>query len=47
MNIGGIALKFGDDASEQYATLSEAGAFDAFTSQRVFEESCAGILANA
>ena len=41
-----ITLKFGDDGSEQYATLSGMGAFDAFTSQKVFEESGRGILAS-
>ncbi len=41
-----ITLKFGDDGSAQFASLSDAGAFDAFTSQRIFEESGAGILAS-
>ena len=39
-----ITLKFGDDSSEQFAALSNAGAFDAFTSRRIFEESDSGIL---
>ena len=39
-----ITLKFGDDGSEPYATLSEAGAFKEFTSQKIFEES-KGMLA--
>ena len=39
-----ITLKFGSDASEQYASLAHAGAFDAFTSQKIFEDS--GILAS-
>ena len=43
---GQVTLKFGDDGSEQYASLSGMGAFDAFTSRRVFEESGAGILAS-
>ena len=41
-----ITLKFGDDGSEEYAQLSAIGAFDAFTSQRIFEESGKGILAS-
>ena len=41
-----ITLKFGDDGSDQFAALSDAGAFDAFTSQRIFEESGTGILAS-
>ena len=40
-----ITLKFGDDGSEPYATLSEAGAFKEFTSQKIFEESGKGLLA--
>ena len=40
-----ITLKFGDDGSEQFAALSGMGAFDAFTSQRIFEESGKGMLA--
>ena len=41
-----ITLKFGDDGSAQFASLSDMGAFDAFTSQRVFEESVSGLLAS-
>ena len=41
-----ITLKFGDDGSEQYAALASAGAFEEFTSQRIFEGSGAGILAS-
>ena len=41
-----ITLKFGDDGSEEYAKLSAMGAFDAFSSQRIFEESGKGILAS-
>ena len=40
-----ITLKFGDDGSEQFAALSDMGAFDRFTSQKIFEESGKGILA--
>ena len=42
---GEITLKFGDDGSEEYAKLSAMGAFDAFSSQRIFEDSGEGILA--
>ena len=41
----GITLKFGDDGSEEYAKLSALGAFDAFSSQKIFEESGNGFLA--
>ena len=41
-----VALKFGDDGSEQFATLSSSGAFAEFTSQKIFEEEGKGILAN-
>jgi len=40
-----VTLRFGDDGSEQFATLSGTGAFDDFTSQKIFEESGKGILA--
>ena len=40
-----VSLKFGDDGSEQFAALSGIGAFDAFTSEKVFEDKDAGILA--
>ena len=45
-----ITLKFGsgdtpEDAA-QFASLSSIGAFDAFTSRRVFEESDQGLLAD-
>jgi len=40
-----ITFKFGDDGSEEYAKLSAMGAFDAFSSQRIFEESGKGLLA--
>ncbi|MBR4900667.1 MAG: AIDA repeat-containing protein [Victivallales bacterium] len=32
-----ISLKFGDDGSEQYGKLLEMGAFDEFSSERIFE----------
>ena len=41
-----ITLKFGDDSSARYTSLSDMGAFDAFTSRKVFEESGSGILAS-
>jgi len=41
-----ITLKFGDDGSAQFAALSDMGAFDAFTSRKIFEESGKGILAS-
>ena len=41
-----VTLKFGNDGSEQYATLASAGAFEAFTSRRIFEEADKGILAS-
>ena len=41
-----ITLKFGNDGSTQYASLSNAGAFDAFTSRKIFEESDSGTLAS-
>ena len=39
-------LKFGDDGSELYASLAQAGAFLDFTSERIFEESGKGVLAS-
>ena len=39
-----ITLKFGDDGSDQFATLSGMGAFFDATSERIFEESGRGIL---
>ena len=45
--VASVELKFGgtgDDAA-QFAALSGLGAFDAFTSRRVFEESSTGTLA--
>ena len=40
-----VALKFGDDGSEQYANLAAMGAFDAFTSRKIFESAGSGLLA--
>ena len=41
-----ITLKFGDDGSAQYGKLLEAGAFDEFSSERIFENNNKrGILA--
>jgi len=33
-----VTLKFGDDGSAQFTSLSDMGAFDAFTSRKIFEE---------
>ena len=41
-----ITLKFGDDGSDQFATLSGMGAFFDATTERIFEESGKGILAS-
>ena len=41
-----VTLKFGDDGSDEFGALSGMGAFDAFTSQRIFEESGTGMLAS-
>ena len=41
-----IMLKFGDDGSAQFAALSGNGAFNAFSSQKIFEESGKGMLAS-
>ena len=41
-----VTLKFGDDGSEQYAMLAQAGAFVDATTERIFEESGKGILAS-
>ena len=41
-----VTLKFGDDGSEQYAKLLESGAFDEFSSERIFEnKNTRGMLA--
>ena len=41
-----VSLKFGDDGSAQFATLSSMGAFFDATSKRIFEEEGKGILAS-
>jgi len=43
-----ITLKFGENAEDAalFSTLSDMGAFEAFTTQRIYEESDKGILAN-
>ena len=41
-----VTLKFGDDGSAFYSALASAGAFDAFTSECIFEESGKGMLAS-
>jgi len=44
-----VFFKFGSGNEEdaaRFASLSDAGAFDAFTSRMIFEESGAGILAS-
>ena len=41
-----VNLKFGDDGSDQFATLSGMGAFFDATTERIFEESGRGILAS-
>ena len=40
-----VTLKFGDDGSDQFASLSAMGAFADFTSQRINEDSAQGMLA--
>jgi autotransporter passenger strand-loop-strand repeat protein len=50
VKVSGVTLEkitfiFGDDGSAQFAALSGMGAFDAFSSRKIFEESSAGILA--
>ena len=41
-----VNLKFGDDGTDQYAALAQAGAFLDITSERIFEESGKGMLAS-
>ena len=43
-----ITLKFGENAEDAdlFSALSDMGAFDAFSSQRIYEESDKGILSN-
>ena len=40
-----VTLKFGDDGSEQYASLTAQGAFTEISSEKVFEEKTKGLLA--
>ena len=40
-----ITLKFGNDGSELFAMLASGGAFEEFTSQRIFDTNNGGILA--
>ena len=40
-----VSLKFGDDGSEQYASLAVRGAFADCSSEKIFEEQGKGILA--
>ena len=40
-----VTLKFGDDGSEQFTTLQQSGAFEEFTSQKIFEDQNKGMLA--
>ena len=40
-----VSLKFGDDGSEQFASLAVQGAFADFSSEKIFEEQGKGILA--
>ena len=41
----GVSLRFGDDDSEQYTDLLVAGAFDGFTSEKIFEDRNNAMLA--
>ena len=41
-----VTLKFGDDGSDQFASLTSMGAFFDATTERIFEESGKGILAS-
>ena len=40
-----ISLKFGDDGSQQYQDMLAAGAFNEFTSEKIFEDKNRGMLA--
>ena len=40
-----ISVRYGDDGTDEYKALAAAGAFEEFTSQKIFEESGKGILA--
>ena len=42
---GSLTLKFGNDGTALYEELQMASAFDAFTSERIFEEKEKGMLA--
>ena len=41
-----VTLRFGDDGSAQFASLTNLGAFFDATSERIFEESGKGMLAS-
>ena len=43
--VADVALKFGDDGSQQYQDLLAAGAFSDTTSQRIFDDKNRGMLA--
>ena len=43
--LAGLSLRFGNDGTEQYQNLQSAGAFDTFTSDKIFEEKSRGMLA--
>lgn len=45
-SLADISVKYGDDGSDAYAALASAGAFFDATTERIFEESCKGILAS-
>jgi Ca2+-binding RTX toxin-like protein len=42
--LDGLSLRFGDDGSDLYSDLLVEGAFDGFTSKKVFEDTSKGIL---
>jgi len=44
--LANIVVKYGDDGSDDYATLASAGAFLDATTERIFEESGKGMLAS-
>lgn len=44
--VASVNLMFGDNDSEQYATLARTGAFFDATLKRIFEESGKGMLAS-
>ena len=45
MALENISLKFGDDGSQQYQEMLAAGAFNEFTSEKIFEDKNKGMLA--